>query len=253
MPTTEERYITPHARQTGMISPFGYRGRPSSWKLVTLSLILLAASIFALIIIQKLLGTVAESANSQDSVQAVIAHNTSLDLPDLQRYILMSDDEIKTALTSQSYTVYDLSVNSGSGFKFIKLPSEVSLLDAAAYYKTGIKNLDALSAVKVLYGSWDITTATTTGTRAIRIHYADFTSGSLSNAIANAVSTEFGTGAVTKGASGVDDSGNTYQSGTVVINKVTYNWTVSACPLSGVYSINGLPADAIYVGIKISS
>jgi hypothetical protein len=253
MPSTEERYVTPHARQTGMIPPFGYRERLSSWQLAVLGTILLVSTIFALVTIQKLLGTVAESANSQDSVQAVISRSVSLNLPNLQQYILMSDDEIKTALTSGSDTVYDLSANSGSGIKFIKLPPDITLIEGAAYYKTGIKNLDAVSAVKVLYGSWDIVTIAASGTRTIKLHYADFTSGSLSGAITNAISAEFNTSNVTKGASGVDDSGNTYQSGTVVINKVTYNWTVSACALSGIYAINGLPANAIYVGVKISS
>ena len=47
--------------------------------------------------------------------------------------------------------------------------------------------------------------------------------------------------------------GNTFQTGTVDIDNVTYTWRVSAAPLSGKYDIKGLPSTAAYVGIRLTA
>lgn len=84
----------------------------------------------------------------------------------------------------------------------------------------------------------------------IKVKYADFKSGSAEAAIQSAMTTEGWTGS-TLGDSGIDSSGNTYQQGTISIAGTTYNWSVSVCDLSAVYSVDGLPANAQYVGIRL--
>ena len=53
--------------------------------------------------------------------------------------------------------------------------------------------------------------------------------------------------------SGVDDSGNTYQAGTVKSDGEKYTWRVSVIDLSEVYDISGLPNTAFFVGIRFSA
>ena len=54
--------------------------------------------------------------------------------------------------------------------------------------------------------------------------------------------------------SGVDDSGNTYQAGTVTDKKDrTFNWRVSVIYLDEVYDIAGLPNTAYFVGIRFTN
>jgi hypothetical protein len=252
MATTEAKYVTRHARRTGKIPPFGHQEHPSIQQYVALGVVLLVAAVVALIVIQKLLTTVTDSLSSQADIETTVTRSVSLDLPDLQSYILLSDTEIQSDLEASDVTTYDLSSTSSTGLKIVKLPSDVSTLDAATYYATGIKNLDAISAAKILKGSWELTT-TSTGTRTVKIHYADFDSDSLEDAVSAAVEAEFSTSNVTVSDSGTDENGNTYESGTVVIDGTTYSWNVSACLLSEIYSITGLPTDAFYVGLKINS
>ena len=50
-----------------------------------------------------------------------------------------------------------------------------------------------------------------------------------------------------------DEVGNTFQTGTVDIDDVTYTWRVSAAPLSDKYDIEGLPSTAAYVGSLLTA
>ena len=50
---------------------------------------------------------------------------------------------------------------------------------------------------------------------------------------------------------GQDSVGNIYQEGTFETDRGDYSWRISACPLSAVYSISGLPANVSYVGIHM--
>ena len=52
--------------------------------------------------------------------------------------------------------------------------------------------------------------------------------------------------------SGVDDAGNTFQTGTIDVDGTTYAWRVSAIALSSVYDITGLPDTAVYVGVRMT-
>jgi len=244
--------MTRHARKTGDIPPFGQRAKLPLWQMVLLGVVLIAASIVALIIIQNLLSSVTNPADSEENVQRQLSRSVNLDLPDLKQLVKMSDEDIMSSLTAAGDTIYDKADEGAIGLDIVKLPSDVTLVDAASYYATGISKLDAASAAKILKGSWTLAT-TVSGTRSIKVHYADFESGSLDAAVSKAVATEFSGDGVTLGALGTDDSGNTYQSGTIAIDGTTYNWTVSACLLSEVYSVKEFPSNAVYVGVKIAT
>ena len=56
----------------------------------------------------------------------------------------------------------------------------------------------------------------------------------------------------TLGESGVDDAGDTFQTGTIDVDGTTYAWRVSAIALSSVYDITGLPDTAVYVGVRMT-
>ena len=87
----------------------------------------------------------------------------------------------------------------------------------------------------------------------MRVGYADFTSGSLEAAIQSAIASEgFDPATTPEGGAGVDEVGNTFQSGTIDVNGTVYTWKVSALPLSNMYDITGLPESAVYVGIRMT-
>lgn len=252
MAETAKKYITRQARKSGEIPPFGQRAKLPIWQMAVLGTILIAAAIVALIVIQNLLSSVTNPADSQDRIDSQLTRSVNLNLPSLPQLITMTDDDILTSLTESGDTIYNQAEEGAIGLDIVKLPSDVTLVDAAAYYATGVDNLDASSAAKLLKGSWTMST-TVNGTRSIKVHYADFDSKSLDAAVSNAVAAEFSGDGVTLGDLGTDDSGNTYQSGTIAIDDTTYQWTVSACLLSEVYSVKGFPNTAVYVGVKLSS
>ena len=84
------------------------------------------------------------------------------------------------------------------------------------------------------------------------VRYADFSTDDPQVAVQKAVEREgFDTGSISE--SGVDESGNTYNMGVVEVGKKAYTWKVSALPLDDMYSINNMPTDACYVGVRLTA
>lgn len=195
------------------------------------------------------------AARSQASVEENLARPVTYDLPALSSLIFLSDDEIRQVFTDAGYATIDTSNAEdypSGGFELIKLPSDVSAIDAGLLYQKGIAKLSASDASLLLNGSWtfSIDRKETTDTR---LRYADFTSGSLDAAIQSAIATEgFDPATTPEDGLGVDEAGNTYQSGTMDIEGTLYTWRVSAIELSNVYDISGLPSTATYVGIRLT-
>ncbi len=186
------------------------------------------------------------------SIDSSINRGVTLDSPVLVNYVTYTDDELTQSFTDAGFTIFDLSTVSSSSqteYNIIKLPSDITLADAAVAYSTGISNLSASQAAKYLSGSWQLTVNRDNGFE-MKLRYADFSSDTADSAVASAMTTQQFSGA-TVTDSGVDSSGNTYQTGTVSIAGENYSWQVSACPLSYVYSNDGLPSSAQYVGVRI--
>lgn len=213
-----------------------------------------AAAVIGVALASGIIDNVIHAADrEQASVEQNLARGVSLDLPVLTSYIQMDDGSIKQALTDAGYVVYETTTAEeypDGGFDLYKLPSDVSLEQAAALYAQGVASLSASDAALLLNGSWRMTVARQDYTD-MRVRYADFSSGSVEAAVANAIAAEGLSGAAIA-ESGTDESGNTYQSGTVDVDGTTYAWRVSAIALSSVYDISGLPETAVYVGVRLT-
>ena len=186
-------------------------------------------------------------------VEANLARDVALDLPRLADYALLSDEDIYATLASTGLPLFD--ANEGddvaAGLNLVKIPSDMTIEQAKPLYARGVGSLSALDASMLLNGSWRLTTERISG-MSIRVRFCDFDSGTPQGAVQSAVAAE-GLDATTLGEAGVDGSGNTFQQGTVDLGGQVFSWQVSACPLSDVYEIEGLPDTAMYVGVHLYS
>lgn len=196
------------------------------------------------------------AARAQASVKENLSREVAYDLPALTSYIALSDEEIKQAVADAGLTVIDkggMSDDPEAALELIKLPSDVSELDAGLMYNKGVSKLSASEAALLLNGSWTLDADRSDGT-SMRLRYADFSSGSLDAAIDAAIAAEgFDPATIAEDGMGVDEVGNTFKQGTVDVDGTAYTWKVSALPLSEMYDISGLPETAVYVGVRLSS
>ena len=224
----------------------------TSYKIVG-ALLIVAAVIGAFMLAKYFDGIIGAPARAEQTVQQNIARDVSYDMPNLASLMESDDATIKQGFADAGYTTYETTKDGqypDGGFELVKLPADVSLVDAGAMYASGISSLSASDASKLLKGSWSLT-VNRTGTTDMRLKFADFASGSVDGAISAAMDAEGLTEAAIVDA-GTDDAGNTYKSGTVSANGNTYTWRVSAIPLSSVYKIKGLPDTAVYVGVRMT-
>ena len=190
----------------------------------------------------------------QENVIEQINRGVTQDVPMLSDYVYYEDDEILQSFIDAGYTYVDMNEINGIGeasIDIIKLPSDMTVDDAAIAYTEGVSKLDSITAARFLSGSWRFMVVRDGGF-SYSVKYADFDSVDSAAAVQAAVEMQ-GFGESEMGASGVDDSGNTFQEGTIYIDDTAYYWTISACNLSDVYSINSLPENAQYVGVRFTS
>jgi len=217
-----------------------------------------AAAFFGILIGLHLYDVLINSQVRQEAtVEQTINRGVTLDLPVLDTYVSSANSDISAALTAAGYAIIDMNTipgvsNAGASgsLDLVKLPSDVTVADAAITYAKGISSLSGEDAARYLSGSWRLTVDRPSSVD-MKVKYADFTSKAATTAIQSAITTE-GWDKGTLGDSGIDASGNTYQNGTITIDGAIYNWSVSVCPLSAVYSNSGLPSDALYVGIRLA-
>ena len=185
------------------------------------------------------------------SVENNINRNVSYKVPVLTTLTGQSGDVILNTFSVAGYSILQIpnTTQSATNIDIFKLPSDVSLVDAAADYSVGINNLSAAEAARLLTGSWRMTLDNSVGNH-LRVRYADFASTSLDAAIQTA-RTEQGLAGSTVTDSGIDSAGNTFQSGYIDVGGLSYSWQVSACLLSEVYPVSGLPTTALYVGVRL--
>ena len=229
---------------------------PKSQLIIMGVFVLAAVAIGAYLLHAALDAVQGGAARSQASVEENLARPVTYDLPALPSLVQLSDDEIKQSFADAGFATIDRTSEENypaGGFEVVKLPSDVSAPEALLLYQQGVENLDAADAALLLNGSWTFSIDRNEGADA-RIRYADFSSGSLEAAIQSAIATEGFDPATTpaEGGSGVDEAGNTFQTGTIDVNGTVYTWRVSAIALSSVYDISGLPDTAVYVGIRLT-
>lgn len=193
--------------------------------------------------------TILSQQRSVEQMQANVTRKVKYNTPKLPNYIQKKDDSIVSALKEKKYKLYFITESTGDGFDLVKFPGDMNKDEAEALFLEGIDNLSPADAGMLLNGMWRFT-VDRSGTADMKIRYADFKSGSVESAIQEAVEYQgFANAKVTD--TGTDASGNTYQEGTITINKKKYTWRVSALPLSEVYAVD-LPENAVYVGIRLT-
>lgn len=224
---------------------------PPSAKIGIIVIIVVAAVLAAVAFYAYFDATTNEPAREQARMQESIDRAVTLDLPDMLSLLELDDATIDGQLKATGATFFERSaLGSGEDYEIVKLPSDVTLADAAAMYATGIGKLSPSQAATLLNGAWDLQIERSNGLDMV-LHYADFKSGDERSAIANAIASE-GLERGTETDSGDNDGyGNHFTKGTIMINGATYDWAVSAVSLKDVYSVAGLPDDAVYVGIRI--
>lgn len=197
-------------------------------------------------------GVVNEPKRQQESITEALSADVPYDLPSLYSLMPLDDSGILTTLQGSGLSLYEVPAKESSAvYRLIKLPADMSAVDAGALYLAGIDNIGAAEAARLLNGSWDLQIDRSNGTNMV-LHYADFKSGTVDAAVQSALATE-GLTDSTIDDSGEDTAGNTYVAGTITGDAGTYSWRVSALPLSKIYSVNGLPENAVYVGIRMTS
>lgn len=195
------------------------------------------------------------AARAEAATEANLMREVSYDLPHLQDLVVYDDASMKQSFVDAGLTTYLLSDEEDvSSFNLAKLPSDMTVEEAAIMYTKGIGKLGAADAAKLLKGSWTLYVDHEGGT-SYRLRYADFESGTADVAVDTAIAAEgFDLATVSEDNQGVDDAGNTYKAGTVQgADGNIYNWRVSVLPLSEMYNISGLPENAMYVGIRLSA
>lgn len=224
---------------------------PPSAKVGIIVIIIIAAILASVAFYMYFDATTNEPAREQARMQEQLDREVTLDLPDLLSMLELDDATIDAQLKGTGATFFERSaVGTGEDYEMIKLPADVTLVDAAAMYASGVSKLTPSQAATLLNGSWDLVIDRSNGLD-LSLHYADFKSGNEANAISNAIAAEgLERGTVTDSGDN-DGYGNHFTQGTIMINGVVYDWTVSSVALKDVYSINGLPDDAVYVGIRI--
>lgn len=222
-------------------------------QMVIMAAFVLVAAIIGGVFLFNVIDNVSHSAErAQATMEQNLARPASMEsLPNLASLVGMDVEGIKATFAEAGWSVADkgaLSGDTSGKIDLIKLPADVSEAQALLMY-SNVSGLSATDATLLLNGSWQFT-AEPGDYADMRVKYADFSSGSVEAAVQTAIASE-GFDPATAGEMGVDESGNTFQEGTVAVADGTYHWRVSAIGLSSVYSIKGLPETAVYVGIRL--
>ncbi|MEG0071205.1 MAG: teichoic acid transporter [Raoultibacter sp.] len=190
-------------------------------------------------------------AKAAANLERNLGKSVTLDLPITVNLMLLDDETIKTGFTNAGLTFYESPAGAewSGGLDIIKLPPDVTLADAGAAYLAGIEKLSAADAVKYLNGSWRLQVARGEYVD-MRVKYADFASTDAATAIQTALASE-GLDASASAPISTDEAGNTFQEGMLDTGNGIYSWKVSTCPLVDVYNIEGMPATAQYVVVRM--
>ncbi len=189
-------------------------------------------------------------ARSQAAFEDVLAREVSLDVPVLKDIALADDAAIRATLEANGAALVDVKdMSETGGLSVVKLPADVDPTAALALW-AGTGSVSASDAASALYGAWFLNVEREDYV-SMTLRYADFESGDESAALAAAVTAE-GLDGTQNSEISEDSSGNTIQTGAVDAGGVMYNWQVSVCSLGEVFSVEGMPSSAIYVGVRFT-
>ncbi len=227
---------------------------PKQARIITLVLVV-CAIVIGVKIGSDAIGTVAgNNATNKAALEENLTRQVSYNIPAVSTLVGSDNETILADFESQGLTIYNQTAEGEAGLDVVKLPADMTLAEAATMYAKGVSSLSAADAARLLNGSWTLSIDRSDSGQSIAIKYADFTASSLEAAISSAIAQAgFDASTTPSDGTGVDDMGNTYQTGTIDIDGTTYSWRVSATELSNKYSISGLPDSAVFVGIRLNA
>lgn len=171
-------------------------------------------------------------------------------IPIMTDVINLDDDGIRWLFSESGFEWYDMTEANGGTLTLFKLPDDVSIDEGDALLTRGIDSLNSAQASKILQGSWYFSADRVGGTTMVT-RYVDFTTGTPEVALQNALAKE-GFDPESQADAGQDESGNTFITGNIEVDEVPCTWRISALPLSEIYDVQGLPQNAVYVGVRIT-
>lgn len=220
-----------------------------------IALVILAAAIIigGIIVNNFVISKWRESVNAEQTIADNLAREASIEsVPVMTGLIKLDNDAVKATLEAAGNRLYDASAtDNSSDMVLYRIPLDMSASDVASLYVKGLGTLTAQQASKLLNGSWYFA-VDRVGSPSMVVRYADFKNSDPQAAIQAAVKKQ-GFDVSTATDSGVDESGNTFMTGTVDVDGAQCTWKVSSLPLKEVYSISGLPESACYVGVRVSA
>lgn len=243
-------YMKAPALRRGMKIPGNIKGLIAAFGLVALAL----AAFFGFRINDNVVNA---QSLFEESIAAAINSGPGLELPVLNNYVGVTNEEIRQAISGMGWQTIDVDALYASpneevdanSLDLVKIPSDMEYSQAESLFTGNLRRVDTAEALHYLASSWRFTSYATEGID-LKVKYADFHSESIEQAIANAISAQGWTDS-TFGESGVDQSGNTYQNGTIQVNEINMHWSISVCPLDEVYNVSGLPENSYYVGARL--
>jgi hypothetical protein len=185
------------------------------------------------------------SDEATQEAQQIIAQAGDLKVPVLTDYTINDANGIKSRLDDANIDYYDNSKNSDDDLDLMKIPDGMNSSDVRA-----VLSGDTSSLIRYLANSWELVGDFDTGVD-LRVRYCDMNATTAEAALRDAADTQ-GYKLKKTFKTSTDSAGNTSVSGKVTYQGITYNWTISACDLSNVYSAKGLPSAAQYVGIHLT-
>ena len=225
---------------------------PRAQRLIALVILIVAVVIGGIMVNEFVISKLRASADAEQAIVNNLAREASIEsTPVLSDLITLENGAVKAALEADGNKLYDASATDDSNSMVLyRVPSDMSASEVASLYMKGVGSLTAQQASKLLNGSWYFS-VDRAGNPSMVVRYADFKNSDPQVAIQDAVKKQgFDAASVTD--SGVDDSGNTFMSGTLDANGTPCTWRVSSVPLDEVYSVSGLPEGACYVGVRVS-
>ncbi|MEG0072106.1 MAG: teichoic acid transporter [Raoultibacter sp.] len=233
---------------SGLQRPFDL---PRNQLSLLLVFVIAAAIIGGIFLFQTYDSVVNGKAHEAAALEENINKPISLDLPVLANLMILDDATIETGFTDAGLITYRFGAANEyvGGLDLIKLPADISLADAGVAYTTGIDKLSASNAAKYLNGSWRLMVDRGEYID-MRVKYADFVSADPATALQTTLVSE-GIDPATAGEIATDEAGNTFYAGTFDTGDTPYKWKASACSLSDIYRIDGLPSTALYIVFRM--
>jgi len=247
IPRNSVRYLD----GSGLARPFRITG---PYLFVVVAFIIAAVIIGGLLLFKVLDSTIYAAERQKASLEETISREVALELPILSDLITLDDADIRENLTAAGHTLVDRDIDEDGtpqSFDLVKLPEGVSVDEARLAYLQGINSLDSIQAVRLLKGSWEMTVDRTEGVLTMKVKYADFDSDGVDEAIKTAIASQGWTEVEMKKPE-ADAYGNTLSDGKMKVDGKNYNVKVSTCPLSGIYSVDGVPDSVSWVVITMS-